>query len=285
MTKQFQFRLIDTGSPSGELHADRLIELVQNLKSIAMRIGRLATTGEPRGRLRKVTEQTVNLSIGLGVGSTALQWRRAPQYSALEIELPHEAEFDRTFEAVITSLANNKRPSWFDDAFARDVGALRDTLERSARTVEFSSDGTIQTTFHTSDTTRETWVSPTPHLSPEEIQVVGQLRAVNLDTHRLRVTDDVGNKVSLISAVNDLKASPLLGQYGEVTGSPERTPDGQLTQIHNATIAPAEPVIRLPSRGPIDLEELLTSALGPDPGGITGLTDEEADEFLRAIGL
>lgn len=100
---QFQFRLIDTGSPAGELLADRLIDLVQNLQGISTRIGRAATGGHTRGKLRKTTEEMVALSIGLAYGSTTLQWQRASRDSALELELPHEVEFDRTFETVITA--------------------------------------------------------------------------------------------------------------------------------------------------------------------------------------
>lgn len=285
MMTEFQFRLIDTGSPVGELRADRLIELVQNLQRISTRIGRATTRGEARGRLRKETEEMVVLSIGLTPGSTTLQWQRAPHGSTLDLKLPHEEAFDRTFENVISALASNERPSWFDDGFASDVGALRNALERTARTVEFSSDGTVHTTFCLSDTTPETWAATEPAQASQEIRFVGQLRAVNLDTHRLHVTDDVGNRVALPDVSGDLEVGALLGQYVEVTGFPEYTEDGHPSHIRNATVVAAEPVIT-PSAPPhTDIAELLASAPGPDPHGVAGLTDEEAEGFLKAIGL
>ena len=282
---QFQLRLIDTGSPVGELRADRLIELVQNLQRISTRIGRAETGGEARGRLRTGTEEMVALSIRLIPESTTLQWQRAQQDATLDLKLPQEEAFDRTFEKVIAALASNVRPSWFDDGFASDVGSLRNALERAARTVEFSSDGTIHATFCTSDTTPETWAAPEPAQASQEIRFIGQLRAVNLDTHRLHVTDDVGTRVALPDVPGDLELGALLGQYVEVNGLPEYTEDGRPSHIHNATVVAAGPVIPSSAQTHTDIDVLLASAPGPDNDGVAGLTDEETEGFLNAIGL
>jgi len=282
---EFQFRLIDTGSPVGELRADRLIELVQNLQQISKRIGRATTRGEARGRLRKGTEEMVVLSIGLTPGSTTLQWQRAPHDSTLDLTLPHEEAFDRTFEDVISALASNERPTWFDDGLASDLGSLRNALERTARTVEFSSNGNVHTTFCLSDTTPETWLTPEPARASQEIRFIGQLRAVNLDTHRLHVTDDVGNRVALPEVSGDLEVGALLGQYVEVTGFPEYAEDGHPSHIYNATVVEAEPVLTSSAPTHTDIDVLLASAPGPDRHGVAGLTDEEVEGFLKAIGL
>lgn len=85
--------------------------------------------------------------------------------------------------------------------------------------------------------------------------------------------------------VADLEAGALLGQNVEVTSSAEHTEIGRLVRIHNAAVVAAVPVVGTYTRPSADVAELLASAPGPDPQGVTGLSEEEADGFLKAIGV
>lgn len=289
MAKQFEFRLIDSDAPQGELEADHLIAIVQSLKEVAMKLSRTETEAEALGRPPRRTQRVAKLTIGLAPGSTRVLVRRSESaQDALPIELDEERAFDEKFQAIVLSIALDERPDWVPDALSIAAGNLRAALETAAPTVEFKAGEQIRHTFNTKATHRETWRPRVGEPAGEAVTFVGRLRAVNLDTHRLTVTDDVGNKVALPNVVIDAGIGHLLGEYVTVVGAPERSETGNLTQLHDAQIkaAPALPAgfgHGVPEA--TSLEQILASAPGPQFGGIPGLTDEEEDAFLDALGL
>jgi len=289
MPTQFEFRLIDGNAPEGELEADQLIAIVMSLKEVATKLGRAETDAEAVGRPSKRTQRVAKLSIGLAPGSTKVLVRRAEiDDDALPIELDEERAFDEKFQAIVESIAADERPGWITDTLAIAAGKLRAALEDAAPTVEFKAGEQVHRTFKTVDTHKETWNAIDLKPEAEAVAFVGRLRAVNLDTHRLHVTDDVGNRVALPNVVNDAAVGRLLGDYVTVVGTPERDSKGRLTQIHQAMVeaAPLLPSsVRLGVPEPVSLEDILASAPGPRFGGINGLTDDEADAFLDALGL
>lgn len=288
MATQFELRLIDGDAPEGELEADHLIAIVQSLKELATKLGRAETDAEPVGRPSKRTQRVAKLSIGLAPGSTKVLVRRSEvDEAALPIELEEERAFDEKFQAIVDSIAVDERPDWVSDTVARAASSLRAALEAAAPVVEFKAGGDVRRTFRTSETHRETWSTPDAEPKGETVTFVGRLRAVNLDTHRLQVTDDVGTKVALPNVLNDTSVGRLLDAYVEVIGTPERDARGRLTQLHDVVIQPAAqfPGIALGSREPVSLDDLLASAPGLEIGGIPDLTEDEAVSFLRAIGL
>lgn len=287
MATQFEFRLIDGEAPDGELEADQLIALVHSLKEVATKIGRAETDAEAVGRPSKRTQRVAKLAIGLAPGSTKLLVRRADDEAALDFDLDDEKAFDEKFQAIVESIALDERPDWVTDTLAIAAGELRAALEKAAPTVEFKVAGDVRRTFKTKETRRETWKASEGESGPETVTFVGRLRAVNLDTHRLQVTDDIGNRVALPNVVNDAAAGRLLGGYVTVVGSPERDPKGKISQIHEAVVTAAPPLpdgVQVGAPPNISLEEILASAPGPMFGGITDLTDEEAEAFFEAIG-
>lgn len=285
LTTQFEFRLIDASAPEGELEADQLIAIVQGLKEVAMKLGRVETEAETLGRPPKRTLRVATLTIGMAPGSTKVLVRRADADDALGFDLAEQLSFDEKFQAVVESIAHDERPDWVTDTLAVAAGKLRAALEEAAPTIEFKVGSTVRSTFKTSDTRRETWKVLEPDASADVVTFVGQLRAVNLDTHRLQVTDDVGNRVALPNVVNDVQVGHLVGGYVEVSGSPERDLKGRLSQIHEAVIGPASPTPgSIGAREIVPLDEILASAQGAEIGGIPGLTDEEAESYLKAIG-
>ncbi|SHJ87942.1 hypothetical protein SAMN02745244_03484 [Tessaracoccus bendigoensis DSM 12906] len=289
MARQFEFRLIDGAAPEGELEADHLLAIVESLKEVAMKLGRTETAAETVGRPPKRTQRVAKLSIGLAAGSTRLLVRRSESgQEVLPFEVDEEREFDEKFQEIVESIAADLRPEWVPAPLARAAGNLRSALEVAAPIVEFKAGNEVQCIFRTKETQRETWKPVEAQTAGDMVTFVGRLRAVNLDTHRLTVTDDLGNKVTLPSVVHDAGIGHLLGEYVTVIGAPERSSKGSLTQIHDAEIvaAPALPdELRLAISKVVTLEQILTSAPGPGFGGIADLTDEQADDFLDALGL
>lgn len=285
MATQFEFRLVGADSPSGELEADQLIAIVRSLKEVATRLGRAETDAEVKGRPPKRTQRVAKLTIGLAPGSTRVLVRRADDGEVLDFELQEEMSFDEKFESVVESIALDVRPDWVTDTLASAAGELRAALEKAAPKVEFAAGGRVRRIFNTADTKSETWRPPEQLSAPESATFVGRLRSVNLDTHRLQVTDDIGNKVALPNVVDDLKAGQMLDTYVVVVGTPEMDALGRLSQIHEAVVSPADAIPAVSGvREPIPLDEILASAQGPTFGGLPGLTDDEAQLFLDAIG-
>lgn len=289
MATQFELRLIDGDAPAGELEADHLIAIVQSLKELATKLGRAETDAEPVGRPARRTQRVATLSIGLAPGSTRVLVRRSKvDEAALPIELAEELAFDEKFQAIVESIAADERPAWVSDTVAMAVSSLRAALEVAAPVVEFTAGGKTRTTFRTNETHRETWKSADAERQGEAVTFVGRLRAVNLDTHRLQVTDDVGNKVALPNVGNDATVGHLLDAYVEVVGTPERDARGRLAQLHDVEIKPAPQIpagVGVGVRRAVPLNEILATARGPEPGGIPDLTEEEALSFLTAIGV
>jgi len=288
MATQFEFRLLGGAAPEGELDADQLLALVQGLKDVALSVGRVELDAQMVGRPSRRTQHLARLSIGLEAGSTRLLVRRADvDDAALPIELEEEQAFDATFRQIIEDLASDVRPAAMSDATAGTVGRLRAALASAASKVEFSVDGGAVVAFDTAHTRASTWQSADQTLGDQRIRFVGRLRAVNLDTHRLQVTDDVGNKVALPAVEDDSETGTMLDSYVEVVGVPEYE-DGRLTRIHGAAVSPAAPLpsgVHAGSRSTTPVSDLVRGATDLPLTGIEGLTEEESTGFFEAIGL
>ncbi len=286
MAKQFEFRLLDGSAPSGQLEADDLIALVQSLKEVATKLGRQETESELIGRPSKRAHRLARLNIGLGPGSTRVFLQRiSAGTGSLEFDVDEELSFDARFEEIVSSIAADRRPQWVSAPLAIAAGNLRAALARVAPRVEFAVDGRVSQRFSTGETHKHTWSSD--DVSPHAIvSFVGRLRAVNLDSHRLQVTDDVGNRVALVDVADDVQAGRLLGEYVHVVGSPVRNAKGRLSHIHRPTIEAASAAPGVASaRASVPLEAILARTEGPRPEGIADLSHDEAAAFLDAIGF
>lgn len=285
MTTQFEFRLIGASAPDGELEAEQLLAIVTSLKEVATKIGRVETDAEPVGRAPKRTQRVAKLTIGLAAGSTAVLVRRTGAGDALEFDLEDERSFDETFAALVESIALDQRPGWVGDSLSLAAADLTTALQQAAPLVEFKVAGKVRRRFKTEDTHRETWRVDSA-IGPDSITFAGRLYAVNLNTHRLQVQDDVGHQVALPKVANDAEVSRLIGNYVNVTGAPVRDTRGRLTHIHDATVVAApDPLSGSVVPAAVSLDEILASAPGVEPGGIAGLTDAEFDSFFEAMGL
>ncbi len=285
MAKRFELHLEGMDAPEGLIDAGRLVEIVKSLQEIARRLGRIETDSAHTGRPNRHLDRVASLRIGLAAGSTTIIAERDVGQGALELDLSDEEAVDRRFGELIESIGADQRPDWVTDSQASTADDLVAALQRTAPKVELKIDGVSKKTFETQAIHRETWRGSTPARSEDEVTFTGRLFAVNLNTHRLQVQDDVGNQVALPKVLNDVEVGKLVGAYVRVTGAPEVDPEGRLTHINDATVELArDPLGGQQDRAKASLEEILASAPGPTLGGIAGLTDSEVAAYLEAIG-
>lgn len=285
MAKRFELHLEGMQVPEGLIDADRLVEIVKCLQEMATRLGRLETDAAAKGRPSKNLDRVASLRIGLEKGSTTIVAERDTSLDALELDLPDEEAVDRRFAELIESIGADRRPDWVTDSLASTADDLVVALQRTAPRVELKVDGVSRKSFDTKTIHRETWRLAGPAKLADEVTFTGRLFAVNLNTHRLQVQDDVGNQVALPKVVNDIEVAKLVGEHVRVTGTPEVDAVGKLTQISEASVELApDPLGSQEVRAVMSLDEILDSAPGPIVGGIAGLTDAEVEAFLEAIG-
>ncbi len=286
MSTQFEFRLKNAGAPDGELDADHLLAIVAGLKEVATKIGRAETDAERLGRAPQRVRRVARLTIGLAPGSTSVLARRAGTgEDSLDFDLADEQAFDERFEALVDSIASDRRPDWVNDSLALAAADLTAALQQAAPEVEFKVGGQTRCAFRTADVHRETWRVDSA-IAAQAVTFVGRLYAANLNTHRLQVQDDTGHQVALPKVVDDAQTGRLLGSHVTVTGMPELDATGRLTHIHDARIASApDPLSGSTVPDVISLEEILASTPAIEPGGIEGLTEAESEAFFGAMGL
>lgn len=283
MAMQFDVRLSGHGAPDGELDADDLVALVESLREVASKIGRVETRAHPAGRPPSRTRRVARLMVGLAAGSTTVRVHRAGLPGALDFELAEERMFDETFAGLVDGIARNHRPAWVGDPLALATAHLVSALRQAAPRVEFAVDRVSRGAVETASLHRDLWQVPL-RAGPEEVSVVGRLYSANLHSHRFRLEDAVGTRIVLPSVVDDSAAARLLDALVVAVGVPEYDADGGIAAIRNATISPAADVSvtgLVPSGVPI--EEILASAPGPGLEHALDLTDEEFDSFLRAV--
>ncbi|MGK2932102.1 MAG: hypothetical protein ACSLFD_04955 [Solirubrobacterales bacterium] len=285
MAKRFEFHLEGMDAPEGLIDADRLVEIVKSLQEMTVRLGRIETESAPSGRPSKSLDRVASLRIGLQTGSTTIIAERDVAEGALDLDLPDEEAVDRRFAELIEGIGADLRPPWVTDSLASTAADLVAALQRTAPRVELKVDGVTRKTFETQAIHRDTWQPSATAQSSDEVAFTGQLFAVNLNTHRLQVQDDVGNHVALPKVQNDTEIGKLVGSHVKVRGMPEFDLGGRLIVINDASVESAPDPLggsKIPTN--MSLDQILSSAPGPELGGIAGLTDAEVDAFLEAIG-
>jgi len=284
MATRFEIHLQGMDVPEGLIDADRLMDIVRSLQEMASRLGRQVMGAPERGRPSKQLDNLTGLRIGLEKGSTTIIAERAGALGAFPLDLPDEAEVDRRIGELIEALVEDTRPDWVGDPLAASAADLVSALQRTAPEVRFVVDDVPRRTFATSVLHRETWTSVASPASAAAVTFTGRLFAVNLNTHRLGVQDDVGNQVTLPDVVNDAQVATMVGSYVTVVGVGENDVDGRLKRIIGASVSPARdplPDQQVPSS--VSLHQILSSATGPAFGGIEDLTDDEVDAFYEAL--
>ncbi len=275
------FRLSRTGLPDGQIGLHQLAALAGALQNLATRIGRDAIEQRGTGRTYAVAEEVTRLRLAdLIEGSTALVVEYG-QTGVLDVDDGLEAETLERFEEVIAGLGTASRPEWTLDAVAEVAGQVLEALARCAPSVEFTSTTGRMTSIDTRHADRSVW-RRTVSESPEPQTAVGHLYAVNLDAHRFRIRDDVGNAIVLKHVHSDHEAARMIDQRVSATGTPERGEKGELLALASPTVAPSPvPAEWMPGHD-IDWSDELAKP-GPDPDGGIDLTDDEWNAFMDAV--
>lgn len=271
-------------APDGLIDADRLVELVRAMRNLATGIARVELDSPHRGRPSIEQQRLARIHIGIYPGSTTLVAERATPSGAFDLGSEDEVNFDRKFSEAFEGLGTNTYPEWMPESLAETVNALAKAIHRTAPTVTFKRNGENLIEIDSAQLLRGARTKTPDPVSEDEVMFIGKLFAVNLRSHRLQVEDDVGNQVSLPDVDQDIQIAPLINSYVMAVGTPEHDSNGYLTKIHNATVEPApDPFF---SQGPVSsrpLQETMMAALGPTPGGLAGITDEEYSAYLEAL--
>jgi hypothetical protein len=282
MTKRFDVRLIGSRAPEGEFEADALLGLVESLKEVASKIGRVETMAHRVGRVPQRTQRIARLMVGMGSRGTTVRVHRAGTPDALDFESEEEMVFDDTFATLLESVARNDRPLWVGEPLALATAHLIDALQLAAPGVEFAVDGSIRGSVATSALRRDLW-HVRRRRGADVVEVTGRLYSANLHTHRFRLEDAAGSRIDLSSVMDDSAAARLLDTTVVAAGLPEYDSDEELVSIRNASISSADLLADAPVPSAVPIEQILASAPGPDPGLGLDLTDDDFDSFLRAI--
>lgn len=282
MTSNLELRLIGGPTPDGQIRFRDLAALAEALQEVSLRIGRYSTNAAGPGRTKQFMEELTELRLkGVTDGSTRLIVSRGPT-DQLDISLSERQLVDDRFWELIAAVGEDTRPDWVGDLIAESAAKLVAALKTAAAEVEVIAPGRSPVHISAERIHRETW-QVTSTQSHDAVTFAGRLYAVNLNTHRLQVQDDVGNQVALPRVLNDTEVSKLIGTHVTVTGAPELDARGCLVYIHDAAIVAApDPLGETVVPGAVSLDEILRTAPGPDPDGGIELTDEEFASFFEA---
>ena len=284
ITTPFELRLIGADAPDGQLDAEDLLAIVSSLKDLSTRLGRIEVDAADRGRPSREVERVSGLRIGLTPGSTRIMIERRVKPGVLDIDLADEQAVDDAFEAIITGVATNTRPTWVSDSVAESAADLTVALKKAAPEIEFTAHGQVRARFQTANTHREAWRATRTDPLSETVTVAGRLEMIDLRRHDFRVRDDVGNGYVLPKVPNENSVLHLIGSRVVVDGVGVRDGVGRLTTVREARISSeANPLGGEGIEGSVSLGAILASAPGPTLDGIPDLTDEEADAYFEAI--
>ena len=108
--------------------------------------------------------------------------------------------------------------------------------------------------------------------------VSGRLDRVDLRSRRFRVRDDLGNDIMLDDVIDTVRAGHLIGERVVVAGVAERE-SGRLVRVVEPTLQPE----LLPPEWTSSISDSRPVGGLPPRSGISGVTSDEVEEFLREI--
>jgi hypothetical protein len=282
VTKDLELRLIGAPVPDGEIVVRDLAALTTALQELTSRVGREVINTPGPGRTKQFMEEFAQLRLrGIEVGSTVLGLSKGP-LDKLDVDLPEEKVADDRFWEIIKAIGDDKRPEWVTDLIAESAGKFVDALQAAAPKAVLRGPSKGEVTIESAHIHAETWTSK--RWQTETLMTAnGMLEKVDLRSHEFRVRDDVGQAVDLKHVENDVTAAHLVGQWVIASGNGVLLPSGRLVALDKATIERVDdPAATHLDNEVIGLDEILSSAPGPDIDGGLDLTDEEFAAFLKA---
>lgn len=285
----FEVRLLHlrNGVPSGAIRLADLAALAGALQELNTRIARLVVGQDGPGRSLEAAAQVAQLRLtGIREGSTRLEVGYGEQPTLDDpIFAGAQDETADKFWQIVAGIAVDSRPDWVTNAIAASAADLVTAMARSATEAVFSGGAGREVSFDKLIVDRTRWGGNDP-AAVSETAVAGQLYAVNIETRRFSIRDDIGNSIPLEKVLNLDEASALLGQRVEARGSVSHGKGGEL-RLADVTVSPAAiPADWLPGGNAGDLQNFLATAAlasGPDPNGIEDMTEGDIDELLALI--
>ena len=278
------FRLIGTQVPAGELGLSDLADICHALQDLNTKISRLVA-GQNIGRTGDAAARVAQLRFtGIGEGSTVLDIGYGEANALPDPELStFEDQTSDMFWEIIAGITTGARPDWATDGVAKSAIDVADALAHSAQTVEVKRADNRLIRFETPFFVRQPWQASEGTITDETVTLEGELRAVDLETHRFRIRDDAGNAIALWSVQNQEDAATLIGSRATATGLAVRGRQAELKALSGATVASS----KVPGRWRTGVEKHTErekfTRQRPEWSPIPDLTDDESDDFMAAI--
>lgn len=280
----YEYRLTFEGlpTPQGEIALRDLVGIGEALQLTATRIARQVGGLTGPGRSTAAIDQMSELRLlGIGSGSTVLDFHLGIEES-LPLPGGDEEVVASRFDDVFSAVADNRTPAWADPLVTQAIGRLAARLCASGAskvTADRSADDapSPRSTIEVASVDLEAWMLPDDR-ETRQVAVTGVLDKVDLRASRFRVRDDVGHDITLDDIQDVEAAARLIGRRVVASGMAEhdggrvvRVVEPTLTQEQDRSVWFAVPAAEPPTGG------VLVS------GGISGVTDDEIDEFLAEI--
>ena len=282
-------RLSGLSTPHGEIALSDLAPLAAALQLLTTRIAR-DLNGERRpGRSTTAVDRVSQLRLGtLATGSTTLVLSGGEE--TLDIDSALESTtFDRLWE-IFDSLGSGQRPSWVTLPVAESAMGLADSLGPTTSvevTGSRAGQPRQQVLLAPRSINRSAWSMSSQPERRSGVAVTGLLEMVDLRSRKFRIRDDVGNEISLDDVTNPRAAAWLVGQRVRAEGEAEHGARGQIAKVHQPDIvaAPLPAQWTFADRAEQDAAVVRAAfaAPGPTAGGVSGLTDDQFEEFLVSL--
>lgn len=271
-----QFRLIGQPSPAGQIRAADLIAIASSIKDLTYRLTRAAADAQGLGRTTADLEALAQVRVSLASGST-LVLCRIGDLNALDVDLL-EAEVDRMLWDIVNGMSTAHCPASVSETVSEAAGDLAVALRQAATDVEVVVGGRPAVRVTKVSLSRDVWTSPPPE-DLDSVPMQGELRAVDLDSHRFRLVDDVGTKIELEHVEDAPSVAGLVETRVQAVGRYVPARGAKRARLNEVVIAPAG--------APFRIEQALTIAdLGSrvaDQDETLDLAPQEVEQFLAGL--
>lgn len=277
--RHYTMRLSGLSTRDGQIAFGDLADLAGKLQAVTRRLARQLGGSEGPGRSPGTLDDLSRLTLtGLGSGSTVLEFDLGDR-DTLNLPGAMDDQIADRFEEIVAGLAANSRPVWVSPAVGDAVEDLARVLKGSGATnVRVTRDGDVVAQVVPPQVDSTVWLMPRER-DQRQTTVSGTLFAVDTHARRFRLTDDLGNDITLVDVDDPDSVARLVTGRVSASGVAEFDENGKLRQL----LAPSLQPFDLPDtwRRPEPHEPLLVGGgLGE---GIPGLTDDEVDEFLASL--
>jgi len=285
MGRTMEIRLIDSSAPAGEIDLTDLARIGGQLQELATRVSRWVAEIDGPGRGPRPVERAAQLRlVAVRGGSTVLTINAGPP-DTLDFDTEFEEMVDEHLWAVLDGIQHDTPPAGTPSGVKQSALGLLDALREAAPRVELSGAARRETVrFAPAARNRDVWADTAPKSGPEEVSVSGRLEMIDSRSRRLRIVDDLGNRIALDDVADPIATAALLGARALVQGLPTRDQRGRLTTISAPTISAQEvPAGWDPSEVTEQGWRPPGHHVGPDPRGVVEIDDNEFDAFMAVV--